>query len=116
MSKRKSPYLKKQEEYEKDRYALAEYPTWFRRHWPKKKARINRKERRRINEIVQTTTKHADAEELSVTLLNAAKPTHNTKKWGASTLREIVDWKLQRRRDARRSQAASRPASYTAPQ
>lgn len=98
MSKSKPPYLKKQDEYGKDRYALAEYPTWFRRHWPKKKAHLNRKERRKINEVVQTTTKHAGAEEVSVSLLNRAKPTYHAKKWGAPTLREIVEWKLQRRK------------------
>jgi hypothetical protein len=113
MSRQKSPYVKKQEEYDKDRYALAEYPTWFRRHWPKKKARLNRQERRKINEIVHTTTKDAHVDELSVALLNAAKPTHNTKKWGACTLREIVDAKLQRRKETRGARTKRHGQSIT---
>lgn len=97
MSCRKSPHLKKQDEYDKDRHVLTEYPTWFRRHWPKKKARLRRKERHKITAIVQNTMRHKD-EDLSTALLAAAKPTFHARKWhgSAPTVREIIEHKQKR--------------------
>ena len=52
MRQSKAPYWKKQDEYDRDRFVQTEYPTWFRRHWPKKKARLRSKERHKIMVIV----------------------------------------------------------------
>ena len=45
MKRRKSPKLKKQDEYDKDYRPHMENPHAFRKNWPKNKARANRGER-----------------------------------------------------------------------
>ena len=93
--RRRTPYLKKQNEYDKDRYVYAEYPHVFRRSWPKKKACVHRKERHQIRALTQKLSQQ-QSEELSPALLKTAKSQISLKK-EASTLRELTQWKLARR-------------------
>ena len=52
MKQRKSPQLKKQDEYEKTCRTRMENPHAFRKNWPKKKARENRSERAAVRSLM----------------------------------------------------------------
>jgi signal recognition particle subunit SEC65 len=52
MTRRQTPQEKKQLEYDRDRYVDAEYPHLLRKRWPKKKAAVSRRERRRAERLV----------------------------------------------------------------
>ncbi len=52
--RRKSPWLKKQDEYDLNYRPHMENPHAFRKNWPKKKARANRSERAKVRAILAT--------------------------------------------------------------
>jgi hypothetical protein len=51
MKRLKSPQLKKQDEYDKDHRPHMENPHAFRKNWPKKKARVHRRERAAVRSL-----------------------------------------------------------------
>lgn len=93
--RRKSPQQKKQEEYDKDMRPRIEAPHAFRQNWPKKKARINRLKRRRIQAIVRTTMVKGDMDDASPELLKTVEPLQQIKKMEIISLREDVEAKLK---------------------
>ena len=96
--RRKTPYEKKQDEYDKDRFAHAEYPHLFRRAKPRKKKGVNRNERRKVREIIHRAVEVGAEESVSVPLIETvAKPIRRFPYKGATPLRQIVEWKLSRR-------------------
>jgi hypothetical protein len=96
---RKSPQQKKALAYKRDRRITAEYPHAFRRYWPLKKARANRKYRRQVALVlddVKEQVKLGDDEQFHV----QSMPVHRNKvqKWEPDyTLRQWVDSRLERR-------------------
>jgi hypothetical protein len=52
MAQLKSPRLKKQDSYEKDHRTEMENPHAFRKNWPKKKARENRRDRVALRSVL----------------------------------------------------------------
>jgi hypothetical protein len=55
---------KKVDSYKKDRRLKAEYPHSFRRKWPKKKARAERKYRRRIHQLLTGLRLRAEGDQI----------------------------------------------------
>lgn len=94
--RQRTPYLKKQDEYDKDRHVHTEYPHAFRRAWPRKRAGVHRTQRHHIRALTRELSQQ-DSEELSPALLKTARPHVSLKKGGAWTLRELTQWKLARR-------------------
>lgn len=54
MSSVKGPQQKKINAYQRDHRTVMEYPHAFRKNWPKKKARIIRRERRKLTDAVKS--------------------------------------------------------------
>lgn len=76
MKHRKSPQLKKRDEYEKTYRTRMENPHAFRKNWPMKKARANRRERVAIRSLVAST----EPEDLTGELLRHAVYRHTIHK------------------------------------
>lgn len=95
--RRKSPYQKKQEDYDRERIAIPEYPHLHRRNYPRVKKRFKRMERRIGQAIINLAFFQGSADEVSDALLKTISVRLKGPKQGASTLREIVKWKLERR-------------------
>lgn len=86
MKRRKSPRLKKQDEYGKDHRTDMENPHAFRKNWPKKKARANRRDRVAVRSLVAS----ADAEDLTGARVKSVVGGHDIWKSGVMTLRDWV--------------------------
>lgn len=95
--RRKSPYQKKQEDYDRERIAIPEYPHLHRRNYPRVKKRFKRMERRVGQAIINLALFQGRADEVSDALLKTISVRLKGPKQGASTLRKIVEWKLERR-------------------
>jgi hypothetical protein len=89
--RRKSPRLKKQDEYDKDHRTFMEHPHAFRKNWPKKKARINRKERHLLQSLV------AKGDEISSAQMRSLTRPKSIYKCGVETLREAIAIRTRRR-------------------
>jgi hypothetical protein len=89
--RRKSPQLKKQDEYDKDHRTFMENPHAFRKNWSKKKARINRKERHLLQLLV------AKGDEISNAQMRSLIRPKSIYKTGVKTLREAVAIRTRRR-------------------
>src|SRR5688572_352228 len=63
MKRRRTPAEKKALAYKKDRAIGAEYPHAFRRQWPRKKARVQRKERRQVSQSLAQVTQSYQEEQ-----------------------------------------------------
>src|SRR5262249_43305308 len=85
----KSPSEKKRLAYDRDHATLAEYPHAFRKKWPQKKASATRAVRRTVRQILNAT-----GEDTLVAVVRR-RPVRK----GASSLREIVRIKQQKRRE-----------------
>ena len=81
-----TPQEKKQLELDYDRRYAVEYPKAFRKQWPRKKARRNRAQRRKSNQMIGAA---ADLETLHSDLKLVA-PRQLLHKWGVVTLREYI--------------------------
>jgi hypothetical protein len=103
----KSPYLKKQNEYDKDMRPMIENPHAFRKNWPRKKARVNRSRRRRINVLVQEAVAKGQCEELSPVLLKSQKPLHQVKKMGIRSLRVYMETKRRNKTETESSDTST---------
>lgn len=99
--RRKSPQQKKQDEYDKDMRPMIENPHAFRKNWPRKKARVNRIKRRRIQRAVSTALAKNSIDNLSAESLKTIRPLGQWKKTGIISLRQNVENKLERRRSKR---------------
>ena len=86
MKRRKSPRVKKQDEYEKDHRTHMENPHAFRKNWPKKKARVNRRDRVKVRSLLA----RADADELTRAHVKSVTGGHDVFKTGVLTLRQWV--------------------------
>ena len=86
MKHRKSPRLKKQDAYEKDHRTDMENPHAFRKNWPKKKARANRRDRVTVRSLLAT----AGADELTSAHVRAVVGGRDLHKTGTLTLRDWV--------------------------
>jgi hypothetical protein len=92
MKRRKSPYLKKQDEYDKDYRPLIEHPHAFRKNWPKKKARVNRSERAAVRKLMTS-----GRFEITSASLKKIKSRHWVRKCGILTLRQRLEFNRRRR-------------------
>jgi hypothetical protein len=63
VKRRRTPTEKKALSYKKDHAISAEYPHAFRRQWPRKKARVQRKERRQVNQSLTQVTQSYQEEQ-----------------------------------------------------
>ncbi len=102
-TRRKTPFEKKQDVYDKDHRGNKENPHRFRKGKPRKKKGVNRQERSRTRNLIRNAMLHAAEENLSVPLLKTmAEPIRSFPWKGASTVRDIVARKIECR--ARRQQ------------
>jgi hypothetical protein len=85
--RRKSPQLKKQDEYNRDYRPRIENPHAFRKNWPKKKARANRRERVAVRSLLAKT----DQLELTPATIKGVRRTQpKIVKSGVVTLRQRI--------------------------
>lgn len=91
MKQRKSPQLKKRDEYEKTFRTRMENPHAFRKNWPKKKARENRSERMAVRSLMASS--HPD--DLTSELLKYVVHRHTIRKSDVMPLREFLAGRLQ---------------------
>ncbi len=97
MQRRKSPFLKKQQDYDRERIAIPEYPHLHRRNYPRVKKRFKRMERRVAKNIIDRALLKGNVDEVSNALLKTVSIRLKGPKHGAALLREVVKWKLERR-------------------
>lgn len=95
--RRKSPYQKKQEEYDRERIAIPKYPHRHRHDYPRVKKRFKRMERRVGQAIINRALFEGNADEVSDALLKTISLRLKGPKQGAATLRDIVERKLKNR-------------------
>jgi hypothetical protein len=95
MMRRKSPQLKKQDEYDKDHRTLMEHPHAFRKNWPKKKAYANRSTRRMLKSLLTKSGENSSAEAKS---LLRPKAIHKN---SVMKLRDAIEIRKKRRVDHR---------------
>lgn len=93
MKQRKSPQLKKQDEYEKTCRTRMENPHAFRKNWPKKKARENRSERAAVRSLMASS--HPD--DLTGELLKHIVHRHTIHKSGVMPLKDFLEDRFQQR-------------------
>jgi hypothetical protein len=93
MSSVTSPQKKKQLSYDRDHRAKGKYDKAFRKGWPLKKRKAVRSFRHAVNDLTARASKdgESDAKILSVRQ-------KKLKKWGAPSLREDVQRRLDRRK------------------
>jgi hypothetical protein len=91
MKARKSPQLKKRDEYEKTFRTRMENPHAFRKNWPKKKARANRSERAAVRSLVSSM----EPEELTSEFLKRAVHRNTIHKSDVMPLKEFLDARWQ---------------------
>jgi hypothetical protein len=92
MSSVQNPKLKKQLAYERDHYSKGKYDKRFRKAWPKIKRAMVRATRHVANQMVTPA-----ANDFDVVIPDKPKTKHRLRKRGSSTLREIVERKMERR-------------------
>ena len=105
MKRKLSPQEKKRLRYAKDFFNVAEYPHAFRVGWPRKKARMNRKFRRGVHELLrearyvseETMNEADDYQPITRKYIEKSIPRERPRKWGVITLREKVDGTLEDR-------------------
>jgi hypothetical protein len=97
MPKPLTPQQKKELEYDKDHYVIAEYPHGFRKSWPKKKRFSNQAFRHKVAQALSHLQRPTDAEEVESEARGIARK-RLRHKWGVVPLRERVAIRLQRRR------------------
>jgi hypothetical protein len=93
MKIRKSPQIKKQDEYEKTHRTRMENPHAFRKNWAKKKARVNRQERVAVRSMLAST----EDDELTGKLLKHICHRHTIRKTHVMPLREFLAERWQQR-------------------
>ena len=91
MKARKSPRLKKRDEYERTFRTRMENPHAFRKNWPKKKARAKRSQRAATRSLIAST----EPSELTGELLKHAVHHHTIHKSHVMTLKEFLDTRWQ---------------------
>lgn len=97
-TRRKTPYEKKQDVYDKDRFGDKEFPHLFRKGKPRKKKGVNRQERSRTRNLIQSSILNGEEENLAAPILKrVADPIYHFPWKGARTVRDIVASKVKRR-------------------
>ena len=90
---RKSPQAKKREDYDRAHRTLMENPHAFRKNWPKKKARANRRERVKARTIVAT----APDDDRTAGAVKSVRQRNAIRKGSVMTVREYVAVKKDQR-------------------
>ena len=93
MKQRKSPQLKKRDEYEKTFRTGMENPHAFRKNWPKKKARANRSERAATRSLIAS----AQPEDLTGEQIKHLVHRHTIQKSGVMPLKKFLAHRWQQR-------------------
>jgi Mg-chelatase subunit ChlI len=93
MARRKSPWQKKQDAYDRDYRLYLENPHAFRKNWPKKKARANRAERVKARSLLAGLP----PEDVTAGAIEAAVARVDIVKSGVVTLRTRIRDNLHRR-------------------
>ncbi|HEY0073097.1 MAG TPA: hypothetical protein VGB77_03270 [Abditibacteriaceae bacterium] len=97
-TRRKTPYEKKQDVYDKDRFGTKEMPHLFRKAKPRKKKGVNRQERSRARNLIRSAILESQEENLTTSALKkVADPIGNFPWKGARPVREIIARKMQSR-------------------
>ena len=89
VKRRKSARLKKKDEYEKDHRTRMENPHAFRKNWPKKKARANRRSRRKLDMLLLSER------DVTPAMMKAALGPRAISKDGVMSLREMIRLKRE---------------------
>lgn len=105
MKQRKSPQLRKRDEYEKTYRTRMENPHAFRKSWPKKKARANRSERAAARSLIAS----AQLDDLTGKLLKHLVRRHTIRKSGVMPLKDFLEGRWQER--VRKSNSKQGPAT-----
>jgi hypothetical protein len=97
MKRRRTPSEKKELAYEKDHILRVEYHNTFRRSWPRKKARVNRKDRRKTHQYLERLLPN-DAEQARLEATATPYILDDAQKWPGSviSLREHLAEKRRR--------------------
>jgi hypothetical protein len=91
MKPRKSPQLKKRDEYDKTFRTRMENPHAFRKNWSKKKARENRRERAAVRSVFAS----AEPDEVTAKLLKCIVYRHTIHKSDVMPLKQFLDTRWQ---------------------
>ena len=94
---RKSPYQKKQEDYDRERIRLHKYPHRHRRDYPRVKKRFKRMERHMGQSLINLALLEGSADEVSDALLKTISVRLKGPKHRAASLRDVVEHKLEKR-------------------
>jgi hypothetical protein len=92
MSSVHSPQQKKELSYNRDHRAKGKYDKAFRKTWPLKKRKAVRSFRRAANSLTARTLYDAESD-ATISSIKQKK----LKKWGAPSLREDVERRMERR-------------------
>lgn len=93
LKRRKSPGLKKRDEYEKTFRTRMENPHAFRKNWSKKKARANRRER----VVARSLLASVKPDELTRELLKRSVYRHTIRKDFVMPLRAFLETRWQQK-------------------
>jgi hypothetical protein len=93
LTRRKTPQEKKAEEYESEIRPWCEAPHAFRKNWPKKKARVNRTERRDVKQTIDKDLSSGNEDDLTLNKLKTIHVPNAIRKTRVMTLRQRLQSK-----------------------
>ena len=100
--RRQTPYQKKQDRYDRDRFPQVEHPKKFRGYWRRKKTGTSQNKRRGAQQLLDAAVSRRDTDELSLSLLDAQKPVRTGRDshflGRAATWRDALARKLESRK------------------
>src|SRR5262245_43728140 len=102
MGRRKTPPEKKQLDYDEQIRPYLEAPHAFRKNWPKKKARANRRTRRLADTLIRESVKRDDVEDLTSRAVKNVRKGKDIRKTQVVTLGQRVNENREARARARK--------------
>ena len=102
MKTRKTPSEKKQLDYDEQIRPYLEAPHAFRKNWPKKKSRANRRTRHLADALIRGSVKSDDVEDLTVSAVKNVRKGRDIRKSQVVTLRQRVKDNREARARARK--------------
>jgi hypothetical protein len=88
LTRRKTPQEKKEEEYKYEIRPWCEAPHAFRKNWPRKKARVNRAERRDVKQTIGQDLSSGNEDDLTLKKLKTIHVPSAIRKTHIMTLRQ----------------------------
>jgi hypothetical protein len=86
---RMNPQAKKALAYQRDHRIAAEYPHQFRRSWPRKEARLNRRYRRRVQQLLDAARQYTPEQQADLSVIPVRR--YIARKQGVVPLGEWVE-------------------------